>query len=165
MLSLLGYRGSHEVHLHADARVMNPEGLMMDRWVTLSRDTSIECRSLEGSTRIGRITLGEHVFVGERTSIVSHENIEVGPMTMISHNCSIMDFNHGTSPGEPMSRQPGQTAEVRIGRDCWLGAGVIVLPGVTIGDGTIVGAGAVVTRSLPPNVLAAGVPARVVRPR
>ena len=52
---------------------------------------------------------------------------------------------------------------VRIGRNCWLGAGVIVLPGVTIGDNTVVGAGSVVTRDLPANVLAVGSPARVLR--
>ena len=52
---------------------------------------------------------------------------------------------------------------VRIGRNCWLGAGVIVLPGVTIGDNTVVGAGSVVTKDLPSNVLAVGTPARVLR--
>ena len=52
---------------------------------------------------------------------------------------------------------------VRIGRNCWLGAGVIVLQGVTIGDNTVVGAGSVVTKDLPSNVLAVGTPARVLR--
>ena len=52
---------------------------------------------------------------------------------------------------------------VRIGRNCWLGAGVIVLPGITIGDNTVVGAGSVVTRDLPSGVVAAGNPCRVLR--
>ena len=52
---------------------------------------------------------------------------------------------------------------VRIGRNCWLGAGVIVLPGVSIGDNTVIGAGSVVTRDMPANVLAVGNPCRVLR--
>jgi acetyltransferase-like isoleucine patch superfamily enzyme len=96
---------------------------------------------------------------------VSHERIAIGANTMIAHNCSLMDFNHGIAAGGPPSQLPGRTAEVVIGEDCWLGAGVIVLPGVRIGDGTVVDAGSVVTKSLPGNVVAAGVPARVIRPR
>ena len=53
---------------------------------------------------------------------------------------------------------------VRIGRNCWLGAGVIVLPGVTIGDNSVIGAGSVVTKDIPANVVAVGSPCRVVRP-
>lgn len=53
---------------------------------------------------------------------------------------------------------------VRIGKNCWLGAGVTVLPGVTIGDNTVVGAGSLVTRDLPANVVAVGSPCRVIRP-
>jgi len=120
---------------------------------------------LDGSTRLGRISVADHVFIGERTSIVSYESISIGRLTMISHGCSLIDSNHGTKVGTPMREQPGFPAPVVIGEDCWLGAGVIVLPGVTIGNGTIVGAGSVVTRTLPANVMAAGVPARVVRPR
>lgn len=52
---------------------------------------------------------------------------------------------------------------VRIGRNCWIGAGAVILPGVTIGDNTVVGAGSVVTKDLPPNVVAAGNPCRILR--
>jgi acetyltransferase-like isoleucine patch superfamily enzyme len=61
--------------------------------------------------------------------------------------------------------QPRREADVIIGRDVWLGARVIVLAGVTIGDGCVIGAGSVVTRSLPPNSIAVGAPARVVGER
>ena len=57
----------------------------------------------------------------------------------------------------------GQASEIRIGNDVWLGANVTILPGVTIGDNVIVGAGAVVTKDIPDNSLALGVPARVVK--
>jgi galactoside O-acetyltransferase len=55
-------------------------------------------------------------------------------------------------------------APIHIGRNCWLGAGVIVLPGITIGDGSVIGAGSVVTRDIPAGVVAVGNPCRVLRP-
>jgi len=164
-LALLGYRGSYDVHLGPGVRVINPDRLTLGRKVNVSRDVKLECAVREGHAAAGRIELGDNVFVGERTTIVCHERIFIGRQTMIGHNCSIMDFSHGTAPGQPMREQVGELAEVTIGEECWLGAGVIVLPGVTIGSGTIVAAGGVVSRSLPENVLAAGVPARVLRPR
>src|SRR5436190_4757027 len=164
LLELLGYRGSRQVHIDPGVRILNPRGLAMEPGVRLCRDAKVECAIGEGD-RLGTIALGEQIFVGERTSIVSNDSIIIGRFTMIGTNCSIMDFNHGTERGAPMGKQRGRTAPVKIGDDCWLGAGVTVLPGVTIGDGTVVGAGAVVTRSLPENVVAAGVPARVLRPR
>jgi acetyltransferase-like isoleucine patch superfamily enzyme len=164
-LSLLGYRGSRDVQLDAGVRIPRPAGVSLGDKVHLCRDVKLESAALEGSAEFGRITLGDHVFVGDRTSIVSFAEITIGRLTMLAHNCSLMDFNHGTTPGEPLARQQGRTAPVVIGSDCWLGAGVIVLPGVTVGDGTVVGAGSVVTGDLPAGVIAAGVPARVLRPR
>ena len=71
-----------------------------------------------------------------------------------------------THPLDPEVRRSGAEAAepIAIGDNVWLGGGVIVCPGVTIGQDTVVGAGAVVTRDLPPGVLAVGNPARVVRP-
>jgi acetyltransferase-like isoleucine patch superfamily enzyme len=165
LLAWLGYAGSRDVHLDGDVRITHAPGVTMGPRVHLCRGVKLEPSQLEGSTDFGRIELGEHVFVGERTTIVSHERIVVGDRTMIAHNCSLMDFNHGVAAGGPPSRLPGRTAEVVVGEDCWLGAGVIVLAGVRIGAGTIVGAGSVVTKSLPESVIAAGVPARVLRAR
>lgn len=165
LLTWLGYTGSREVHLDGDVRITHPPAVTMGPRVHLCRGVKLEPSQLEGSTTFGRIEIGEHVFVGERTTIVSHERIVVGARAMIAHNCSLMDFNHGVAAGVPPSRLPGRTTEVVLGEDCWLGTGVIVLPGVRIGAGTIVGAGSVVTKSLPENVIAAGVPARVLRTR
>jgi acetyltransferase-like isoleucine patch superfamily enzyme len=165
LLTWLGYAGSREIHLDADVRITHAPGVTMGPRVHLCRGVKLEPSRLEGSPTFGRIELGEHVFVGERTTIVSHERIAVGARSMIAHNCSLMDFNHGVAAGGPPSLLPGHTAEVVLGEECWLGTGVIVLPGVRIGAGTIVGAGSVVTKSLPEGVIAAGVPARVLRPR
>lgn len=164
-LSLLGYRGSHDVHLEPGVRITDPSGLVMGHRVRLCRGVKVDCLALGDQGAVGQCSIGDGVFVGERTTISCYAKIVIGAATMIAHNCSIMDANHGTAPGVPLRQQPGYPAEVIIGEDCWLGTGVIVLPGVTIGNGTIVGAGSVVTANLPPNVVAAGVPARVLRPR
>jgi len=163
-LSWLGYEGSRDVHLDAGARILRPAGVSLGTGVRLCRGVKLESGTM-GLGTFGRIVLGERVFVGERSTIVSFASVTIGALTMLGHGVSVLDFNHGTALGEPMATQPGTTAPVVIGADCWLGAGVIVLPGVTVGDGTVVGAGSVVTRDLPERVIAAGVPARVLRAR
>lgn len=81
---------------------------------------------------------------------------------MIGPNVIIAIGGHPILP--PLREQGYQyNLPVHIGRNCWLGAGVIVLPGVTIGDNTVVGAGSVVTKDLPANVVAVGNPCRVLR--
>ena len=90
--------------------------------------------------------------------------ITVGPRTLIGPNCC---FYAGTHPLDPSvrngTRGPETGKEIRIGSDCWLGGNVIILPGVTIGNGATVGAGSVVTRDVPPYVCVVGNPARVLK--
>ena len=89
--------------------------------------------------------------------------VHIGDNVMIGPNVTLCTAAH---PIDPALREQGYqyNRPVRIGRNCWLGAGVIVLPGVSIGDNTVVGAGSVVTRDLPANVVAVGSPCRVLRP-
>jgi acetyltransferase-like isoleucine patch superfamily enzyme len=114
----------------------------------------------------GSITLGRNVFVGEYTVIYGHGGVTVGDDTLIAMHCRIVSANH-TIPGrgEKIRDKADILLPTTIGRDVWLGAGVAVLGGVTIGDGCVVAAGSVVTRDLPPYAVAVGVPARVVRVR
>ena len=114
----------------------------------------------------GRIKLGQHVFVGPYAVVYGHGGVVLGDETLISMHCRILSSNHTVAaPGTMIRSQPDVLLPTRIGRDVWLGAGVTVLGGVTIGDGCVVGAGAVVTDDLPPNSIAVGTPARVVRER
>ena len=82
---------------------------------------------------------------------------------MIGPNCVLATANHPILP-ELREKAYQYNLPIRIGRNCWLDAGVIVVPGVTIGDNTVIGAGSVVTKDIPANVVAVGNPCHVLRP-
>ena len=113
------------------------------------------------------ITIGDHTYVGPGTTISAAQGIVIGKHVLISGNVYIAD-NDGHSldaqarrDGTPMA--PDGVKPVAIEDDCWIGTRVIILKGVHIGAGAIVGAGAVVTTDVPPRVVVAGNPARVVK--
>lgn len=109
------------------------------------------------------VHLGKGVYANFNLTLVDDTHIYIGDYTMIGPNVTLATAGH---PICPELRQKGlqYNMPVRIGRNCWLGAGVIVLPGVTIGDNTVIGAGSVVTKDIPANVVAVGNPCRVLRP-
>ena len=108
------------------------------------------------------VHLGKNVYANFNLTLVDDTHIYIGDHTMIGPNVVIAAAGH---PILPELRKQGYqyNAPVHIGRNCWLGAGVIIIPGVTVGDNTVIGAGSVVTKDIPPNVLAAGNPCRVLR--
>ncbi|MBO5496940.1 MAG: sugar O-acetyltransferase [Oscillospiraceae bacterium] len=108
------------------------------------------------------VRVGHHVFANFGLTLVDDTHIDIGDYTMIGPNVVLATAGHPILPG---LREQGlqYNAPVVIGRNCWLGAGVLVMPGVTIGDNTVVGAGSVVTKDLPANVVAVGNPCRVLR--
>ena len=108
------------------------------------------------------VRVGHHVFANFGLTLVDDTTITIGDYTMIGPNVTLAAAGH---PVLPELREQGlqYNAPVVIGRNCWLGAGVLVMPGVTIGDNTVVGAGSVVTKDLPANVVAVGNPCRVLR--
>ena len=108
------------------------------------------------------VKFGKGVYANFNLTLVDDTEITVGEYTMFGPNVTLATAGH---PILPELREKGYqyNAPVHIGRNCWLGAVVIVLPGVCIGENTVVGAGSVVTKDLPANVIAVGTPARVVR--
>lgn len=106
--------------------------------------------------------LGERVFINTGATILNTAHVTIGDGTMIGPNCQLITVTH---PLDRELRAAGwERAEpITLGKDVWLAAGVTVLPGVTLGDGSVAAAGAVVTKDVPPGALVAGVPARVVR--
>lgn len=104
---------------------------------------------------------GKMVYVNFNLTAVDDTHIYVGDYTMIGPNVTLAAAGHPINAD--LRRQGYQyNKPVRIGKNCWLGAGVIVLPGVTIGDNTVIGAGSVVTKDIPSNVVAVGVPCKVI---
>ncbi len=109
------------------------------------------------------VHFGRNIYANFNLTLVDDTHIYVGDCTMFGPNVTVATAGH---PILPELREQGlqYNVPVHIGRNCWLGSGVVVLPGVTIGDNTVVGAGSVVTKDLPANVVAVGNPCRVLRP-
>lgn len=111
---------------------------------------------------------GKHVFMGDyvyanfNLTLVDDANIYIGDNVMFAPGVIVATAGH---PVNPTLREKGYqyNKEVRIGNNVWIGANATILPGVTIGDNTVIGAGAVVSRDIPANVVAMGVPCKVVR--
>jgi len=114
----------------------------------------------------GKILIDERVNVGARSVIDGADDVEVGRYSLLSNNVELMSGNHVyKDPHTPIRFQGRETGKISIGEDVWLGAYVIVLPGVTIGKGSVIGAGAVVTKDISPYSIAVGVPAKVIKKR
>ena len=126
------------------------DGVALDRGVVLL--ISGQSRGAE------KIAIGRTAYINRLTMIDASERIEIGANAMIGPFCYITDHDHVIGSSDALVSEP-----TRIGERCWLGAHVTVLKGVSIGDDTVIGAGSVVTKSLPPRVIAVGNPARVLR--
>lgn len=105
---------------------------------------------------------GKMVYANFNLTCVDDTHIYVGDYTLIGPNVTIATAGH---PIQPQMREQGYqyNMPVHIGRNCWIGAGVVIVPGVTIGDNVVIGAGSVVTKDLPDNVVAVGNPCKVLR--
>ena len=103
------------------------------------------------------VHFGNNVYVNYNLTVVDDTDIYVGDHTMFGPNVTLAVAGH---PIEPNLRKQGYqyNMSIHIGKNCWLGAGVIVLPGVHIGDNSVIGAGSVVTKDIPSNVVALGNP-------
>ncbi len=111
------------------------------------------------------ISIGRGTYVNRYTILDATESLVVGNEVAIGPNCYITDHDHGMDAARAPLQQPIVARPTHIEDRAWLGANVVVLKGVTIGQGAIVGAGSVVTRSIPPHAVAVGSPARVIRMR
>lgn len=105
---------------------------------------------------------GKGIYANFNLTLVDDTHIYVGDYTMFGPNVTIASAGHPILP-ELREKQYQYNFPVHIGRNCWIGAGVIIVPGVTVGDNTVIGAGSVVTRDIPDNVVAVGNPCRVLR--
>ncbi len=106
------------------------------------------------------ITIGKNVFINAGCKFQDQGGITIGDGCLIGHNVIITTLNHIPQPSKRQSLIP---KPVKIGKNVWMGAGVIILPGVTIGDSAIIGAGSIVVKDIPSNAVAVGNPCKVIK--
>lgn len=106
------------------------------------------------------ISVGQNVFINYSCHFQDQGGIKIGNNVLIGHNVTIATLNHNQNPQKRANLLP---SPVSIGNNVWIGANATILPGVKIGDGAIIAAGAVVTKDVPSNKIAAGVPAKIVK--
>lgn len=174
------FRGRHAVVEHAYAfasgtglilddlvlvNALSKRGISLGRNVTLARGATLVCTGVIAELGEG-IVIGDRSAVGAGSFLGGQGGIRVGSDVIMGPGVRVFSENHDSDDVDRPIRVQGQTrAAVTIEDDCWIGAGAILLAGVTLGRGTVVAAGAVVTRSVPEYSIAAGVPARVLRSR
>ena len=108
------------------------------------------------------VHLGSNIYANAGLKLVDDTHIYIGDNTMLGPDVVLATAGHPIDP-ELRGRGLQYNLPVRIGKNCWLGAGVIVMPGITIGDNTVIGAGSVVTKDIPSGVVAVGNPCKVLR--
>lgn len=168
--------------IERNVRLEVPSKIFLDDRVFVGESCWISAGSMEGEIKLGndsfvahrstltarggKILIGEHVHISRNSYISGIGNVEIGKDSMLGPNVTLNSGNHKFADVDtPMRLQGARLGKITIENDVWLGANVCVVPGVTIGRGTVVGAGAVVTKDIPPYSIAVGVPAKVVRER
>jgi maltose O-acetyltransferase len=157
---LRGVRIGHRCWLQSIEIPRNPRDIVLGDEVALDNHVVLLAT---GKHRVEpQIRIGSRTYINRFTMLDASESIVIGERCMIGPSCYITDHDHGTRAGDMVASQPLKSGPTRIGNDVWIGAGAIVLKGVTIGDGAVIGAGAVVTTDAPAGAILVGVPARVV---
>ena len=137
------------------------EQLLKEMFAEIGKDCYIE-PPLHANWGGHHVHFGNSVYANFNLTLVDDTHIYVGDYTMLGPNVVIATAGHPILP-ELREKAYQYNMPVHIGKNCWLGAGVIVLHGVTIGDNSVIGAGSVVTKDIPPNVVAVGNPCKVMR--
>lgn len=172
------------VKIGAGVKIVNPQFVSLGDNVTISDDVTLIARGEGGITiqsgaylceRVyldtededdGYIVVGERVYLGTGTTMFGHKGLEIGDDTLIAQNVTLTPYSHiFNDPTRNILGQGGHSRKVTIGRDCYIGMRVAILYSGDIGEGSIVGAGSVVVKPIPPYSLAVGCPAKVIKKR
>lgn len=171
------------VKIGCGVKIVNPQQVSLGDNVSLDDHCTLMARSERGITlqdgvrlkygvyldtenATGYIEIGKRVYIGTSCCLHGHQGLEIGDDTLFAQNITITPYSHRfDDPAQPIINQGGHTRKITIGRDCYLGKCVCVLYSADIGDGSVIGSGAVVVKTIPPYSVAVGVPARVIRKR
>jgi acetyltransferase-like isoleucine patch superfamily enzyme len=146
-------------HVLVDAKGVANQGIRIGDNGFIGRNSILSCKD-------GDIVLGSHINIGFNSEIFSSSKVEVGDYGLFAAYTYVVGGGHDHSDvGAVIIDQARPSRGVVIGRNAWLGAGAKILDGVTLGQNVVIGAGAVVNESLPDSVIAAGVPAKIIRRR
>lgn len=158
-LSHAGVKFGMRIRLEGDVKLHVTDGgrLYLEDEVFISRGTSLTVQQ-------GSVNIGKRTFIGAWVTLVSKEKIVIGNDCLIAERVTVRDQDHEIhGQSQLLIRLSGvRVAPISIGNDVWIGAGAAVLKGVTIGDGAVVAANAVVTRDVPERAIVADLPARVI---
>lgn len=146
----------HGCKIHADASVdaSRSPGIRIGDKVTLNRYAYVQGGN-------GGVRIGDRVEINNFSIVNGTGGVDIGEDTLIGPGVRLISYQHRHVRGATIHSQPVDTRPIRIGRDVWLGANAIILAGVTVGDGAVVAAGAVVREDVPAYAVVAGVPARI----
>ena len=112
-----------------------------------------------------KVYIGKNTVIGRHCMITAKNLIRIGDNVLMGAYVQLIDHNHGSKAGRTIRSQAAEIGEVVIGNDVWVCAGVKILKDCHIGDGAVIGSNAVVTGDIPPNAIAVGIPARVIKYR
>ncbi|WP_067440972.1 acyltransferase [Nocardioides jensenii] len=148
------------------ATILGERGILIGSEVLIGRHCTLALGYGPGDHPLPErgLAFGDRCVVGANSTFTAHESIEIGDDVWFGQSVFVSDASHGyQDPDAPIGRQLGRHQPVRIGSGSWIGHGVVVLPGTTIGRNVVVGAGSVVRGDVLDHSIVAGVPARVVR--
>jgi acetyltransferase-like isoleucine patch superfamily enzyme len=150
-LAFLGSKVTIEIGKKASVR--------LGRWVWVGKGTKIRCHE-------GEVQIGAKSVLGEDCTISAYQHVSIGEQCIVADRVMLIDFDHSVAEVErPIRVQGIYKRDVRVGNNVWIGYGAQILRGVTVGDNSIIGASAVVSKDVPANAVAAGIPARIIRMR
>ena len=153
---LYQHRGKHSV-IHSSVRMDTPPY----RKFSLGNYSVVESFCCINNA-VGDVIIGNHTRVGIHNTIIGP--VKIGNHVNLAQGITVTALNHNFSdPNKRIDEQGISTTPVTIGDDIWIGANAVILPGVTIGNHSVIAAGAVVTKDVPPHSLAAGAPAKIIK--